>query len=436
MIEIIRYFKTHYIPKGSFRANVVTLMTGTAIAQAIPIAISPILTRMYTPKDFGFFALYIAIVSIVAVIATGRYEHAVMLTEKDEDALNLVALSITIAFCVSIITFLSVWIFNISITNILGEPEISRWLYFIPLSILLTGIYQMLNYWSNRKKQYKRLAISRILQSSVIAVVSLVIGISKFGFIGLIVGNIVGQGMATGFLIWQVWGENKYRRTLITKSSMRCLMLRYKDFPRYSIPADFINTASNQTPFFLLNNFFNGEVVGFYSLTQRVLGAPITLIAGSILDVFKQRASNDYAKYGNCRKIYIETFKRLLLFSIIPFVVFFFTAPKLFILLFGNDWQTAGEYARIMSVMFFFRFISSPLGYVLYITEKQKYDLIWQVFLCIFTIISILSGVYFNSAKVSIICFSISYSVMYVFYFILSYNFSKGNIELEGRIAN
>ena len=119
---------------GSFARNVLTLMTGTTIAQAIPIAISPILTRIYTPEDFGVFALYMSIASIIAVLATGRYELAIMLPKKDEDAVNIVALSIIIAFFVSLISFLIVFIFNTQITNLLGNPEISNWLYFIPIT--------------------------------------------------------------------------------------------------------------------------------------------------------------------------------------------------------------------------------------------------------------------------------------------------------------
>ena len=126
--------------RSEFSRNVFALMTGTTIAQAIPIAISPILTRIYTPEDFGVFALYMAIASILSVIATGRYELAIMLPKKDEDAINIAALSIIISFFVSFVSLLIVFVFNAQITNLLGNPEISNWLYFIPLTVLLTGV--------------------------------------------------------------------------------------------------------------------------------------------------------------------------------------------------------------------------------------------------------------------------------------------------------
>ena len=131
-------------PKSEFSSNVLTLMTGTTIAQAIPIAISPILTRIYTPEDFGMFALYMSMATIISVIATGRYELAIILPEKDEDAINIMMLSIGITFLVSLITLLIIFIFNAQITLLFGNPNISQWLYFVPLTIVLTGVYQAL----------------------------------------------------------------------------------------------------------------------------------------------------------------------------------------------------------------------------------------------------------------------------------------------------
>lgn len=157
----------HLKPKSEFGRNVLTLMTGTTIAQAIPIAISPILTRIYTPEDFGVFALYISISTIFAVIVTGRYELAIMLPKKNKDAVLLVQLSIMITLFIAITTLIIVIFFNVEITQLLGNPSISKWLYFIPLSICLTGFYQSLHYWNNRKKKYNNLVLSRISKSAI-----------------------------------------------------------------------------------------------------------------------------------------------------------------------------------------------------------------------------------------------------------------------------
>ena len=127
----------------------ITLMTGTAIAQAIPIAVSPILTRLYSPSDFGVFAVYMAVTAVLSVIATGRYEQVVMLPQKDEDAANVVVLSLIVSTFFSLIFLVIVATWNSSITALLGNPEISGWLYLIPLSVLSMGVYNKFTYWLN-----------------------------------------------------------------------------------------------------------------------------------------------------------------------------------------------------------------------------------------------------------------------------------------------
>jgi O-antigen/teichoic acid export membrane protein len=414
------------LSKGSFARNVLTLMTGTTIAQAIPIAISPILTRLYKPGDFGIFALYMSILSMTAVVATARYDLAVMLPEKDEDAFNIVALSTIISFFVSFLVLLGLWIFNAPIVRYLGNQAISKWLYFIPFSLFLSGLYNTLTYWLNRKKQYKSLALNRVYQSSATAGINLGMGLTVSGPSGLVAATIVGQSIATGALGWQTWKDEKSKIRFITKGGMRTQAKRYQKFPVYSLPADFVNVASNQIPILLLNNFFGTTIVGFFSLTQRVLGTPIFLVAQSILGVFRERASSDYNRYGNCKRIYIKTFKTLFLISIVPFLFFFIMAPWLFTFAFGKEWRIAGDFAQILSPLFLFRFTSSPLSYVFYIAEKQKYDLYGQILLLVFSVSSIIIGGYLNSPKISIVCFSISYSFIYVLYLLMSYYFANG----------
>ncbi|MEA3314866.1 MAG: oligosaccharide flippase family protein, partial [Campylobacterota bacterium] len=158
-------------PKSEFSRNVLTLMTGTTIAQAIPIAISPILTRIYTPEDFGVFALFIAITAIFGSIANGRYELAIMLPKKDEDAINIFALGFIITSIISLALLVLVVLFNDYFTKLLNNDEISVWLYFVPIAVFFTGLWNILNYFNNRKKQYKDIAKATIIKSIVTAIV-------------------------------------------------------------------------------------------------------------------------------------------------------------------------------------------------------------------------------------------------------------------------
>jgi len=190
--------------KSEFSKNVLTLMTGTTIAQAIPIAISPILTRIYTPEDFGLLALFVAITAIFGSIVNGRYELAIMLPKKDEDAINIFALGFIIVSCVSLVLLVLAVVFNDYFTKLLNNNEISLWLYFVPIAVFFTGIWNILNYFNNRKKQYKDIAKATIIKSIVTAIVQLSVGFIKQGATGLVSGQLLSQLFANTKLLSKI----------------------------------------------------------------------------------------------------------------------------------------------------------------------------------------------------------------------------------------
>lgn len=414
------------LPQSAYARNVLTLMTGTTLAQAIPIAISPILTRLYSPEDFGRFALYMAVAVISSVLVTGRYELAILLPRQDKDALHIAALAIALSIAISAMLLAVVIVFAHPIASLLGDAALAPWLYAIPASTLLLGVYQTLNYWSNRKTHYKRMAISRTVQSGSVAITQMVSGYAGSGAVGLVGGQISGQLLATSVLARSVWREDSALFRALRPLRGLAMARRYINFPKYLIIAHGFNTSSGQMPVLLLSAFFNTSAAGFFTLTQRVMAAPMSLIANALGDVFRQEASQAYILQGNCKAIYQKTFLRLLLISAVPFAVFFFVAPALFAWIFGEQWRVAGEYAQILMPMAFFQFITSPLSTMYMIAEKQKIDLYWQVCLLFMVITSFGVGSILQDVKLALMLFSFSYSIMYSVNGLLSYSLALG----------
>ncbi len=414
------------IPQSTYARNVITLMTGTAFAQALPIAVSPILTRLYSPAEFGVFAMYLAVASILGVLVTGRYELAILIPKQDRDAIHIAALSAALSVLLSGLLLLLVIAFNQPIAQLLGAPQLSAWLYWVPASTLLSGVYQSLNYWSNRKSQYKRLAISRTVQSGSATLAQLGAGYAGAGVTGMVGGQLAGQVLSTAVLTQLIYHEDKALIQTIQKNRIVALAKKYLNFPKYLIIAHGFNTASSQMPVMLLGALFNSATAGFYTLTQRVMGAPMSLVAGALGDVFRQEASYAYAHHGNCKAIYTKTLKRLLLIAVIPFSAFFFIAPPIFSFVFGADWRIAGEYAQILTPMFFLRFITSPLSSVYVFAEKQRIDLIWQAALFFLVFLSLYLGSFQAEPVYSLIGFSLAYSFMYAINGFFSYRLASG----------
>jgi len=409
-----------------FTRNFLTLLTGTTIAQAIPIVISPLLTRTYTPVDFGTFALYMSVVSIISILATGRYEMAIMLPDDNEEVNAIVKLVSIIMVATSAITLLIVFFFNQEITSLLGNPEISNWLYFLPVSILLLSSYQVFNYLLIREKNFSMLAKNKVVLATTGGLTKLGGGFFWGNSFGLLLGNTLGY-IASIYLIVRnkiLWSYFKN-----TSISVKTIARKYKKFPQYDVPAIAVNVFANQLPLLVLGKYFSLEILGFYSLTYKVLILPVSLLSNAILDVFKQQATEDYNKYGNCSKIYVKTLSKLIWMGTPIFVILGLLAPNLFEFIYGEEWKIAGEFAQIIAPMIFLKFIISPLSYTFYIAQKQHINFYGQILLLLFMLLALYFGIQSNDIQKTLTYLTISSSAVYVIYLCYSFMLSKGYSE-------
>lgn len=363
--------------KSEFNKSVVTLMMGTAIAQAIPIVISPILTRIYTPNDFGIFAIFVAITSILGSIASGRYELAIMLPRKDEDAINIVALGFIIIIILSLIMLLIVFVFNDYFIKLLGNTDIQFWLYFIPLAVFFSGVYNILNYFNNRKKNYKDIKNATIMKSFVLAITQLSVGFFKSGASGLVLGQLLSNIFANLKLFRNILKDKKLIDS-ISRVKILALAKKYKDFPKFNLPSSLSDTFTQQLPFIILPKMFDLSVVGYFSLSQKIVALPASLIAKSFSQVYFQKISEN--KNANIRNmpILLNTIKKLSLIALPISILIFLYSTNIFNLIFGEDWIVAGEIAKYLSFIFFISFIVSSLSVTLIVYKKLKILSYWQ----------------------------------------------------------
>jgi len=411
-------------PKSEFSRNVLTLMTGTTIAQAIPVAISPILTRIYTPADFGLFALFVAITSIFASIASGRYELAIMLPKKDEDAINIFALGFILTSSLALILFIIIFLFNNNLAELLNNKEIGFWLYFIPVTVFFTGIFNLLNYFNIRRKKYKDIANATIIKSLVSATVQLSIGFIQNGVSGLISGQILSQMFANMKLLKNII-KDRILISRISKVKIIALAKKYKDFPKFSMWATLANTLSGSLANILISSFFSVATLGFYSLVQRVLSMPMSLIGNSIGQVFFQEASKEKQQTGRAISSFKKTVKKLIIIGVPSFGLLFFIVEDLFAFVFGEEWRIAGEYAEMLIPLFLIRFISSTVSGLLIIFERQRSELIINIFLLT---TSMLIVSFFDDFITFLYVFTFFMSLNYIFFLLYYYKLAKGNI--------
>lgn len=364
-------------PKSEFSRNVLTLMTGTTIAQAIPIAISPILTRIYTPEDFGILALFLAISTIFGSIANGRYELAIMLPKKDEDAINIFALGFIVVSCLALFLLVVVILFNDYFVILLGNEEIALWLYFIPITVFFMGLWNILNYFNNRRKNYKDLRNATIIKSIVLATIQLSVGFLKSGVTGLISGQIISQLFANTKLLKNII-KDKLFISKISRIRMLALLKKYKKFPIYSLPSTLADTSSQQLPYLVIPTIFSLTISGYFSFAKKIINLPGSLISSSISQVFYQSMVNAKNERYRLEILLFKTLKKLVLIALPTTLFLYFSTPYIFPFVFGENWTISGEIAQYLSLIFFITFIVSPLSISFSVTMELEKIALWQ----------------------------------------------------------
>jgi len=365
--------------QDGFARGAMTLMTGTAIAQAIPIAISPILTRLFTPTDYGVFALYAALVAFLAAAATGRYELAVMLPEGEEDADALVVLSAIIALGFGALLLVVALVARGPIASMLGHPEIAPWLLLLPVSVAAMGCYNALNYWLNRHRRYGRMSRNRMLQSGMGSGLQLSMGAAAMGAVGLIVGQFIGVIVTTAQIAVSFGRDFRRDGPRNIVPQMKRLARRYSNHPKHVLPAHWIGSAALQLPILGISGLYGASTAGLYALAYRLMTLPTTLVANAIGDVYRQRAAVAYREQGDFRQLFLQTLGISAALAIMPVAVIFAVAPDLFSFVFGENWRSAGDYARILSIAAFFQFAFTPIDKGALIVGATRYIVVWNV---------------------------------------------------------
>ncbi len=365
-------------PRSSFLTNVLKLVSGTTLAQLITILTAPIITRLFAPEAFGLLNVFTSLVGIISVIVSLRYEYAIILPEEDGDAANVFALCWLIAFAISGLTGIVLLFAGRPLAMLLKSPELVKYLWLIPLALFLQGGFDALNYWNSRTRHFGRLSIARVaasLTTSAFPILLALIGLASTS--SLVFSWMAGTLVFTSVLGIQVLKDNANLFFLyIRRSRMVTNLIRYRKFPLVDSWGGFINNLSWQLPSLMLAYFFTEKVVGYYSLSNRLIVLPMTLLGSSVSQVFYQRSAELRQNPASLTRAVGLVFRRLAAVGLFPAVVLAIAGPELFSVVFGANWSEAGRYAQILSPWMFVLFISSPLSTLFATLERQELALI------------------------------------------------------------
>ncbi|MBZ5681557.1 MAG: oligosaccharide flippase family protein [Acidobacteriia bacterium] len=422
--------------RAGFGGDVLRLATGTASAQLIGLLAAPLIARMFSPSAFGALAIFAAVAGTVSVVSCLRYETAIYLPEKDEEAANLAVLSLCLVTLISAITGLLTWMFADVFFRMAHAPELKGYAWLLPINVFVSGTWMILNSWNQRKRKFGRITILQVVTR--VALVSSQIAAGLAGFVSggvLIATTIFGAFVTITILGWQTMRDDwRLFISAFSWEAIRYVRKRYDRFPRFGLAATLLNSASFQLPVILLSGFFGMTVAGNYSFGFRVLRVPGMLIGANVNRAFFPRAAE--AKHRGTLGESVElALQYLVTLSFFPCFLLALTGGALFVFALGPKWHEAGVYAQILSVWLFFWFISSPLNTVFAVLEEQALELQFQAVNIVTRLVSLVIGGLFGNARLALALFALCGVAVYGAYCLAVIRKSRASMVAVGRVT-
>lgn len=363
-----------------FAKGVALLAGGTGLGHAVTMLGSPLLARLYGPRAFGGLQIYLSLIMILGVVSALRYEMAILLPENEEQGFNVAILCLSIAMAVTGTCFVvmgGLWWAGF-LPVILKPLGVAAWL--IPAGAFLSLIYQVLTYWAIRQSSFRVVGLSKVTQATTQLGTQVVLGVESVSHAGLIVGDCVGRIGALLPLAKRFLADGVRLRWRWDLGGMKREAHRYRRFPLFSSWGALINALGIAAPSLMLAQHLGAVALGWYGLADRVVGLPSILLGQAISQVYMGEVSRlihtDPAKVlGLFRKL----LGRVALMGLAPTFVIILAGPWLFRLVFGLEWQSAGQIARILALYHYVAFIASPLIPTLTLLERQDFQTAWDI---------------------------------------------------------
>lgn len=362
--------------REGFTRGALMIMAGTGAAQVIVVLSTPFITRLYQPSEYGLYATALAILAILTPIACLRFDIAIAMPEKDEEAANVFALSLLTAVFMSLGTLVLLLPFGPLVFEFFGAPSLGRYAFLIAVGTLAAGVTASLVGWMLRTRRYADLSRNRVVESSSMVIVQAGLGLLGAGALGLLVGAIAGIIAGAQRLARVAWASGASAFRQVTRRGIRRAADRYRRFPLLSTPSALLNAVSLQAPLLLVVALYGTTVGGEFALAQRVIVLPTALIATAVGQTFYAEGARIAREDPiQLRPFFVSTVRMMALVAIIPITLAAILSPLLFGVVFGEAWEQAGIYAALLAPMYYVQFITNPTGRMLDVLERQDLTL-------------------------------------------------------------
>lgn len=377
--------------------NTAILVFGTLVSQMITILSMPILSRLYSPSDFGEFAVFLAISSVISVVVTLKYDAAIVVSRSNSEARSLVFLSAMLSFTFGLIFILIFWYIS-GLSTITSKLKFfDNWSILAAFCGMLAALLATGNSWLNRHRYYLRMTILRITQGIAAACFGVALGLLLFDG-GLIFGHVAALFASMVVMVFYFkdvkarWGDFHLLDTA----------KKNKSYPLFIFPTSLVDVFTLQITIVVISVWFSSEKAGFFSMAWKILGVPLSLVGVGLGQVFLRQFSEVWPDITAARRLLIRTWAFLAVLGFFPCALVMFKGEELFVWFLGEKWMEAGAMAAVIAPMVYAMLISAPTSGTYLVLDLHRYSLVFGVSVLIYRPVCIWLGYIYDNLYIGL----------------------------------
>jgi len=360
---------------ASLRASAVKYASGTIISQALIVIATPVMTRLYAPAAFGELALFSSLYGILIHFTTLKLELSILLPKERDTAVNSSVLGLWIAVAFTVLLG----------AMLLGDRAyqgLSWHYFFLPCALLAGAVFSLAQLWCSREKDFLHIGLGNLINAAVN--VGFCIGFffvrpsSDILVIGYTLGLVAGA-VYLAAIKWSVVRVVTAKFNALGFEKLRHMFTEGRSFPLYVLPNMLLTSLAYQLVPLLMVHYFSDSVVGVYSVANRLLYLPSILVAGAFADIFRSELMTRMHRGGDPVNFFRKSLGGLLLFVTFAYLMLWLLSPFLFRFFLGENFATAGHYARYLCAGVAGNLIVTSFSYVFIAAQATRISLFLQI---------------------------------------------------------
>ncbi len=403
--------------------QILTLLKGASLAQGLPLLVTPVITRLFSQAEFGILGIFVAGSAILAVVFTGGYDQAIVLPRSDRRARSVLGVVILIALGMLIISLLILAILEITGMTIPVIHEIDNFIWLLPASAAAIALSNGLTQFHLRSASVGRIANSHVLKASSLVLIQLSALIANFGALTLVFSRLISNWAQFTLLSKDVITKNLRNRITSLRDSMQI----FSKFPRYTMWGNLANIAGIYLVTILVGSIYPIDVVGNFSLVQRILTVPIIVASQALGQVYYRSSVKEMQRTGSARSSFIRSMRLQAGLAVGLGLILFSMNDRILEIVFGQGWGVLSSYIHILTPLFMVRMLANPVSHTMITFQRQEIMLLWQVtYVCIIICIFLFAAQQNYAIEQTLKLYSMSIGLMYVIQLFLSWRLARG----------